>query len=264
LISKVYSIYPLSYGLGLFVVTSAFIWVCSFLGEKMSVLTKFFIIPFSIFLFFISTFTNFIVYPITGNTLLGYQNNAGKFFVIYSLYFLFLIIFSLYKLLKQFFLEKDILKKKQIQLIFIGGFISGILSFIVNFFIPVFWGTFELIKLVNVVFFPLPIFIIYSMIKHRMFGIKILMTQFFVSVFLSLLLFRFLFSNALNEYYWNGAVIIAFIFFSYLIIKNVNREIELNKKLLDETQKNLEFEQRLKDTYAKIAVHEIKEKYFKE
>jgi len=46
-------------------------------------------------------------------------------------------------------------------------------------------------------------------------------------------------------------------------IRSVSKEIEIGKKLLEETQKNLDFEQRLRKTYAEITEKEIKSKYFK-
>ncbi len=260
-----YSIYwALSFGLGIFVPTSVLIWIYHLLEEKLSRFILYFIISFSILLFFISSFTSYVVYPINAITPFGYESKMGLLFPFYSIYLASLIALALYKLFKGFLgAEKGaVIKKQQILSLFIGGLIFGVAALIIDFVIPLFFNTFKYAGLVSLTYFPLLLFIIYSIIKHQLFGIKILMAQFLVAIFLSLLLFRFLFSNSSNDYYWNGAVLIIFIFLSHLIIKSMFKDIELNKKLLRETQKNLEFEQRLKSMYSEIAEKGIKERYF--
>ncbi len=258
LINNFHSVYPLSYGLGILVVTSVLLWICYLINEGLSKVVKFFIIPFSVLVFFISSFTNYIVQPITGVTSLGYKGDSGVLFPVYSVYMGFLIIFSLYKLLKAFLKEKGGLKRKQIFFIFVGAIFSGVSAFIINFFIPLFWQNFEFIKLVNLAFFPLLMAIIYSTASHQLFGIKIMMTQFLVILFLSLLLLNFLFSNSYGQYLWSGSLLIISAFLSYLIIKSMFKEIDFDKKLLTEMQKNLDFEKRLRETFAEIAEEQTK------
>lgn len=59
-----------------------------------------------------------------------------------------------------------------------------------------------------------------------------------------------------------GASIFIAILFFHSILAFTNK-IKQYKKLLEESQKNLDFEQRLRKTYAEIAEKEIKSKYFK-
>ncbi|MFH1968498.1 MAG: histidine kinase N-terminal 7TM domain-containing protein [bacterium] len=264
LISDFHSVYPLSYGLGILVVTSVSIWICYFLKEQLPKIAVFFIIPFSVLVFFVSSFTNYVVGPIEGVTPLGYKGEAGALFSVYSAYMGFLIVFSLYKLLRGFLEERNALKKKQIMFVFAGAVASGLLAFGINFFIPLIWNTFEFIKLVNLAFFPLLIAIIYSTAKHQLFGIKIMTTQLLVVLFLSLLLLNFLFSNSYGQYIWSGILLVVSALLSYLIMKSMFKEIDFDKKLLVETQKNLDFEKRLRKIYAEIAEKEIKSKYFRE
>lgn len=234
---------PLAYGLGILVATFAVVWLYNLVEEKIPLFIFYFVIPFSILVFFISSFTNYVVLSFGKLEPLGYTTEKGVLFVEYALYLGLLIVICLYKLAKKSIQERDILKKKQILSIFIGSLIFGLLAYITDFLMPIFFNIFEFSSLVNIAYFFLFIFIIYSILRHGLFGIKLIITQFLVVILLSLLLLNFLLSNSLNEYIWSGTLLLISTFLSYLIMKSVFTEIKLNKKLLEETQKTLKLEQ---------------------
>ena len=244
----------LSYGLGILVATFALIWVYNLVEEKIPKFVLYFIVPFSILVFFISSFTNYVESP---SGVLGSFGSIGAekgvLFPVYSLYLLLFIVICFYKLGKKSIHEKNILRKKQILSIFIGSVLFGLLAFFVDFFIPLFFNSFEVVDLVTLAYLPLLVFISYSMTKHQLFGIKIMITQFLVIIFLSLLLLNFLFSHSFNDYMWSGTLLLVSIYLSYLIIKNIFRTIRTSDQLLEETKRNLDLEQRLRKTLGSIA-----------
>lgn len=255
---------PLAYGFGALEAFVSLVWVSNLVEEKLPKPIFYFLIPFSIVVFFVSSFTNLVVLPFGIVENFGYIASKGILFTEYAIYISILVAISIFRLGKKSIKEKDICKKKSVFSIFIGALFFGTVVIITSLIIPILFNNFKLSNLDHLAYFPFLIIIFYSIFKYELFGIKIFLTQFLVAIFLSLLLLRFLLSTLASDYYLNGILLIISIFISYLIIKNVNREIELNKRLLEETQKNLEFEQRLKETYAQIAGREIKEKYFKE
>lgn len=257
----------LSYGLGIFVATSALIWVYYLINSRPPSFVFYFLIPLSIIVFFIATFSNYVTSPAFSVKPLGYEGEKGVLFVEYFLYLSVLIGMSLFKLLKASLKESNPLKKQQVFSIFIGAFLSGFLALTANFVIPLFFDTFDFADLVTISFFPLTMFIIYSMMKQQLFGIKIMATQFLVVLFLSLLLLNLLLSASFEQYIWNGIIFIISASLSYLIVKSMFSEIEIEKKLLKETQKNLDLEKRISNTFAEIAdkrIKRIEDKIFSE
>ena len=248
----------LSYGLGIFVATFALVWVYNLVEEKLPFFILFFIFPVSTLVFFISSFTNYVTSSSLGTENLGYTGKIGFLFIEYTLYLFYLISFSLYKLLVKLLHEKKGLKKQQIFSVFVGATIFGFLALVVNFLVPLIFNTFGVSDLVTVSFSPLLFFIVYSTVKHQLFGIKIIMTQFLVAIFLALLLLNFLLSSSFNFYIWNGILLAVSAFLGYLIIKNLFREENLNRKLLEEAQESLDFEKRLRNVYTEIAKKGVK------
>jgi|GEM_PF-2748948 len=258
LIAGVHNIYPLSYALVILVSTSALVWVYNLVEEKLPKFMLFFIIPFSAVMFFVVSFTNFVVGPILRIEPFGLESKMGFLFSWFFLYIGGLVITALYKLVKRSLKEKDNLKKKQLMSVFIGGSVFASVSFLVNFFMPLLLGNFSYVKIVNLAFFPFLALIVYSIFRHQLFGIKVMMTQFLVVLVLSLLLLNLLLSDSLEQYIWNGIILATSGFLSYLIVKSTLREIEFDKKMLEEIRKNLDLEKRISNTFAEIADKRIK------
>lgn len=256
---------PLSYGLGILVAMSALIWVYHLVDKKVPKAVIYVAIPLSVITFFVASFTEYVVSYFSISGLFGYAGHKGSLFSVYSLFMGLLIGVCLYELGRKSMIEQDAQKKRQIFSIFIGAVIFGLLSFMVDFFMPLFFDIFDTSGLVTITYSPLLIFIVYSMTKHKLFGIKILITQLLVAIFLSLLFLNFLLSGSVDQYVWNGVIFAMSGFLSYLIVKSMFKEIEFDKKLLEETQRNLDLEKRISSTFAEIAdqrIKKIEEKVF--
>lgn len=256
-----YSIHgPLSYGLGILVATCAVFWVYNLIGEKIPKFIAFFIVPFSALVFFLTFLSSYVVSSFGEPGALGSTGvRKGSFFLEYSLYLAFLITTCLYKLAKASIQEKNILKKKQTILVLFGSMVFGLTAIIVELFLPIFFNNFKVVYLDNLTYLFFFIFILYSIVKYNLFGIKVIMTQLLIVIFLSLLLLHFLFSNTFDEYIWNGISLLIFAFISYIIIKSLFSEIKIHKKLLEETQKNLNLQKKLGKEFAEMSEKTVNE-----
>jgi hypothetical protein len=240
--------------LGVLVGTAGLLWVYNLIEEKFPKFVLYFIVPFSVLVFFIVSFTHYVVLRFSVLGTFGFVGGQkGILFVEYSLYVGFLLLICLYNLAKKSLQEKDDLKRKRIRLIFIGCLIFGLTVVVVDFLMPIFFNSFEVIYLDNITFFLFLMFVIYSMVKHDLFGIKIMLAQFLVGIFLSLLFLNFLLSGTLTGYMWNGALLLVSMFLSYLIMKSIFREIKVHKALLETAQRNLDAEQKLRKDFVEIS-----------
>jgi Ca2+/Na+ antiporter len=107
------------------------------------------------------------------------------------------------------------------------------------------------------------IIIAYGITKHHLFNIKLLISELLVFSIWIFVIARTALSNNYQEFWINGILALLVFVAGILLMRSVSREIEMDKKLLEESHKNLDFEQRLRKTYAEIAEKEIKSKYFR-
>lgn len=245
---------PLSYGLGILVATGALLWVYNLVEEKVPRVVWYILMPISMVVFLVSSFSNAVILSQGSKGHFGaIGGQKGVLFSVYALYIGGLILCCLYKLAKKSFEESDSSRKKQVRLLFFGGLIFGACAFLVNFFIPLVFNSFELADLVTIAYLPLVLSIGYAMVKHSLFGAKIVMTQFLIALFLSLLFLNFMLSDSSGEIIRNGLILIVSLIISYCIVKSVLNEMKHHAAALEETQKNLDIEQRLRKTFAEIS-----------
>lgn len=157
-----------------------------------------------------------------------------------------------------FLLGRDYLKsasKKRVKLEYLlaGISIFYLANLIFNIFFPTilkiahyYWiGDYSSIVLLG--------FIGYAIIKHQLFDIKIILTQFLVGIFAFLLVIEFFFSISIFEYIRNGILFLIFLFFGYLLIKSAFREIKDKRKIESLGKKLLEKEKAFHKTFEEIA-----------
>jgi len=196
-----------------------------------------FVIVMSLLLAFITGFTNLVIS--------GFQVVSGVTTIIYGNYkipFLVGILFIVIATVISLFINKKIFQERKMQYFSFGLFIFLFLNAVFNIILPMFFGISQFYFLGDYSTLILLAFISYAIVKHSLFGIKIVVTQLIVVIFLSLLILNFLSSNSLVQYMWSGIVLIVASFFSYLIMKSMLKEIRAHKLLLSETQKDLEKE----------------------
>ncbi len=92
----------------------------------------------------------------------------------------------------------------------------------------------------------------YAIVKHYLFGIKVILTELLVGIFGTLLFIQILLSNSTLEYIWNTTTFILFLFFGYLFIKSILREIIIRQKVGEASWKVLEQGEVVSENFKKV------------
>jgi len=179
---------------------------------------------------FITGFTNLVIKGIkfeNGNLIVVY----GKGMIPFLAAVMFLMYTTLYPLFKKYFksLEEE---KKKIEFFLIGIFIFYLANIIFNIVLPIkfkvsqyyYIGDYSTIFLLG--------FTAYSIVKHELFGIKVILTSIFVALIAILLaLDIFVFTPELLIQLFKSLLLVIFLYFGYLLIKSVLQEIERREEL---------------------------------
>jgi hypothetical protein len=126
----------LSYGLGVLVAFLCLVWVYLFLRDKLSVLIKYIVLPLTLILFLVTTFTDKIVENLYSIEPLGYEGKLGAFFGFYSAFFSIIIFLAIYNLAQSFYFASDKDEKSQIKYVLFGISFFAATSFVVSFLVP--------------------------------------------------------------------------------------------------------------------------------
>src|SRR3989344_549482 len=185
----------------------------------------------------------------------------GVLWPMYALLLLILTLGGLFYLLwgriqtKQ---EKHILKQQQIELILLGFLLSAGNAVFINLFLQTFYTiTLEISRfgLYGMTF--LVGFTAYAVIRKRLLGIRIILTQLLVAVIGILLLINVFSSENSLEYTWKTFLLVTFLVAGYLLIKSVLNEIK-QKEELQQTYKKLKELDEAKSEFVSIASHQLR------
>ncbi|MCD5396559.1 MAG: hypothetical protein LR000_02760, partial [Candidatus Pacebacteria bacterium] len=246
----------------LFYIPFYFFFVC-FLGlyNKLFYLNKF-ILFVSIFFFFISIFTNWIVKDAVitkhGIDLILSKGSIGFYGMA-----IFLSLFVITVLVKKYFTFPSF-KKIQIQYFLVGALIWIFMNFIFNMILPLLRGSVQYAEFGNysIIFFLS--FTAYAIVKHHLFGIKVVLTSVFVGLIAILLFINFIGSKTIFEYFWKGTILITFLIFGYLLVKSVINESKRREQLEKLTRQlrkmNIELKKldKAKSEFLSIASHQLR------
>jgi len=92
----------------------------------------------------------------------------------------------------------------------------------------------------------------YAIVKHYLFGIKLILTELLVAIFSTLLLIQIFLSNYAWEYLWNIIILVVFIFFGHLFIKSILKEIMIKQKIGEASWKVLEQGEKVSENFKKV------------
>jgi len=209
-----------------------------------------------IFLFFITLFTNLhvknVVFKQWGvSPILG----EGKIFV-YSVIFLIAILFSGILFKKYFILPKK--EKLKIQYFLIGFFIFVVMNIIFNVLLAPRYTDFPYYLIGNYSAIFLLGFTAYAIVKRELFDVRVVLTTILVvSIGILLLLDVLVFTEELLFRIIKGGTLIVFLFFGYLLIRSVLREIYYREELR-KAYKKLKKLDRAKSRFLSMASHQLR------
>lgn len=168
-----------------------------------------------------------------------YFNNIIWF---YSAYVIIFFGLAFKQLLEKYFKldEKD---KKMISYMVLGSLVSAILSGVSNLFLPNI-GIFSLNWFGQVISLSLVFSTGYAILKYKLFGVKGVTFVSFISLFLTSVIIRIVFSSSRIDLFFNSFLFFMSSFLGYLIIKSFiteteekDRVLKLNKKISVQNQK---------------------------
>lgn len=178
----------------------------------------------------LTIFTNFIITD-------SRFENWGAFpvfspfgwFVFYG-YVIFLTVLIITTLLTDYFKSSEE-KKLKIQYFLTGVFLFTGLNFAFNVVSQILFQDYRFYQLGNYSTVFLIGYTTMAIIRKELFGIKVALAQILVGVIAVLLFIDVVVSETLFEYIWKGALFVTFLYFGYLLIKSVLREIEMREKV---------------------------------
>ena len=182
-----------------------------------------------IFDFVFAVFTNQLVRDVA-NTNWGNLPIMGSGSFIYFFSIFFLTVFIIFDLILKYY-QASREEKLRVQYFLVGFFIFIAANLVFNVVLP-FWqqipqyyqfGDYSAIILLG--------FTAYAIVKRKLFGMKVVLTELLVGFIAILLLVNFLASENTFEYLWKGALLGAFVVFGFLLIKSVQREIEQKEEM---------------------------------
>ena len=212
---------------------------------------------------FITGFTGLVIEGVkfeNGNLIVIY----GKGMLLFLAIGLFLMLSALYPLFKKYFksLKEE---KKKIEFFLIGIFIFYSANIIFNIALPIkfkisqyyYIGDYSTIFLLS--------FTAYAIVKHKLFGIKVVLTSIFVFLIAILLLLDILFLTPdLLPQLFKALLLVIFLYFGYLLIKSVTEEIKRREKMeilsqeLKKTNLKLEKLVKMREEFLHITSHQLR------
>lgn len=154
-------------------------------------------------------------------------------------------------LIKEYF-KSSKFQKLKIQYFLIGTFLFTVSNIIFNIVIPLLkksviyqhFGDYSAIILIG--------FTAYAIVKKKLFGLRVIITQVLVAIMAILLFVNVWGSEAAFDYIWKGALLIAFLVFGWLLVKSIVKEIK-QKEEMDKLAGQLAITNvKLKNAYQKL------------
>lgn len=176
-------------------------------------------------------------------------------------YIIICLIVSLYCLFKEYFKSQGF-RKLQLKYFILGAGAYTVGGVFTAGIIPLFYSAFTYIDISAF----LSIFWVglttYAILKKELFEIKIILTELLVGVFGILLFIQIFLSDSVLEYIWNIIIFVTFLFFGYLLIKSILKEIKIRQKIGEASWKVLEQGKIVSENFKKVMIN--RERLFKE
>lgn len=179
----------------------------------------------------------------------------GPLYILYIFHYIIFAAIGIYLISKKLKLITDKLEKYQL-IYFIGGISTSlVLGFLSNILLP-------LLGIQQTAYFgPLATIIFsgittYAILKHHLFDIKVLATEFFVGILGIILLAEVILSSSVLKIVSLSSFIL-FLLFGYFLIKSVVNEVDYRKKL-ESAYEELKVLDHAKSEFVSIASHQLR------
>lgn len=183
----------------------------------------------------------------------------------HSIYAAYIIIYFAicYGMLFFKYLKFQGIEKKQINYVILGTFIATLIGVTTNLIMP-YLGDFHLNWMGQIGIVAMVGGISYSILRHRLFEVKVVATQFIVFVLCFSLFTRLLLSSSRSDFIINSSFLAITIIIGILLVKSVIKEVEQRQKLevlakdLESANNRLQELDQLKSEFLSLATHQIR------
>lgn len=151
-------------------------------------------------------------------------------YLIYSIYFLVFVLLSYFKLFYSFFTTKDLENKSQLRFIIMGTSVGFIFGMIFNLVLP-FLGDYRHIYLGPAFSFFMVASIAYSITKHHLFDMKVIITEMLMFILWIFIFMRTILSNNTEDQIINGSLLLIVVLIGIFLIRGVKREVEQRERI---------------------------------
>lgn len=171
--------------------------------------------------------TPYFVTNVFAKYIFPFAPNAGPLYIYFTIYFFAYVILALAILGAAILAERNTALKNKLRLVFYSssaGFIGGGSVFFLTFniFIPPY----------PLILFALyPTIIAYAIIKHRLFNVKVFVTELLTMLLWILLAVRLVLSQTAGERLLDTALLVSTIVLGLFLIKSVRKEVDTREKI---------------------------------
>jgi signal transduction histidine kinase len=155
-------------------------------------------------------------------------NNTNYY--IYSLYFVSFVIFAYFKLIRSYLESKKNEKEVHLKFIILGTFVGFVFGMVFNLFLP-YIGDYKRIYLGPVFSIFMVASIAYSITKHHLFNMKVIVTQILMFVLWVFIFIRTILSSTSEDQIINGGLLLISVVVGTLLIKSVMREVQQREEI---------------------------------
>jgi len=213
----------------------------------------------SLSLCFLANFSPWFIEGVRPKLNFAFWPDAGILYGPFLAIWFFYVIYAVYLLIKEHAQAVGI-KQKQIRIILAGtiiGYLGGATNYPLWYDVPIIpignWTTTVYIAIVA-----------YAITRYRFMDIKVIVTEFLVSLIGFVLLAEAIISESLSELLFRGGLFLLFCVIGYLLIKSVLNEIKRREELekltveLKKTHEKLKIANKAKSEFISIASHQLR------
>jgi hypothetical protein len=214
-----------SYSTGVLLVASGLFWIQALIDEKQNSRFKAITYLVVLIVFFLPYIPNFMIKSYGDvNTDLFLSGKIGVGFIVYILYYTVCCGYVLCKLYKFYNKTQDKTKRKQAGLIFVGLIITIAGSAITSILLPVF-SIFVFAGIDSLFFLVFLFFIAYTITKHQLFQIEIIMSHIVILVLWLILFINIDLSTNSSSFVGNVSLFVIVFILSIIFMQNLLQSI---------------------------------------
>src|SRR3989344_3172270 len=151
-------------------------------------------------------------------------------YILYSVYFITFVILAYFKLIDSYLTTRNSEEKSQLRFILMGTLIGFIFGMIFDLFLP-FFGDYKHIYLGPIFSFTMVASIAYSITRHHLFDMKVIVTEILVFILWVFIFIRTIVSTTFEDQLVNGGMLVVSVIIGIFLIRSVIREVRQREQI---------------------------------